>query len=221
MSLNDEYDLWWSVLTWLLSQYTLTYVTMSPPNSRWSSLVFFLCVIAFVSCMFIFFLFFLKKLHLDLSVSSLFSLFLFCIFCIQFLANPSGNSLQIFVRSYMSSELRWQVFFSVWTRFHRLVIFGPTESFRYHRNMPLGATDFAIRKTVCHLLYISSDPAPLNESCPLQASQFHPLLCAESQGPNLYDEFQKALLGNWCQRGRERSHQSSRGRESLKDPRCC
>ena len=29
----------------------------------------------------------------------------------------------------MSSELRWQVFFSVWTRFHRLVIFGPTKSF--------------------------------------------------------------------------------------------
>ena len=113
----------------------------------------------------------------------------------------------------MSSELRWQVFFSVWTRFHRLVIFGPTESFRYHRNMPLGATDFATGKTVCHLFYISSDPALLNESCPLQASQFYPLLCAESQGPNLYDGFQKALLGNWCQRGRERSHQSLSLRE--------
>ena len=113
----------------------------------------------------------------------------------------------------MSSELRWQVFFSVWTRFHRLVIFGPTESFRCHRNIPLGATDFATGKTVCHLFYISSDPALLNESCPLQASQFYPLLCAESQGPNLYDGFQKALLGNWCQRGRERSHQSLSFRE--------
>ena len=99
--------------------------------------------------------------------------------------------------------------------------------------MPLGATDFAIKKTVCHLFYISSDPAPLNESCPLQASQFYPLLCAESQGPNLYDGFQKALLGNWCQRGRERSHQSlshqklitykgesTKGERILKDPRC-
>ena len=57
--------------------------------------------------------------------------------------------------------------------------------------MPLGATDFAIRKTVCHLFYISSDPAPLNESCPLQASQLYPLLCAESQGPNLFDGFQE------------------------------
>ena len=57
--------------------------------------------------------------------------------------------------------------------------------------MPLGATDFAIRKTVCHLFYISSDPAPLNESCPLQASQFYPLLCAESQGPNPFDRFQE------------------------------
>ena len=57
--------------------------------------------------------------------------------------------------------------------------------------MPLGATDFAIRKPPCHLFYISSDPAPLNESCPPQASQFYPLLCAESQGPNLFDEFQE------------------------------
>ena len=180
---------------------------MSPPNSRWSSLVF-LSVLLHLSHACLFSFSFSKKLHLDLSVSSLFSLFLFCIFCIQCLANPSGNSLQIFVRSYMSSELRWQVFFSVWTWFHRLVIFGPTESFRYHRNMPIGATDFATGKTVCHLFYISSDPALLNESCPLQASQFYPLLCAESQGPNLYDGFQKTLLGNWCQRGRERSHQT-------------
>src|SRR3954471_11012524 len=74
--------------------------------------------------------------------------------------------------------------------------------------MPLGATDFTTGKTVCHLFYISSDPAPLNESCPLQASQFYPLLCAESQGPNPFDRFQNALLGNRCQRGRERSHQS-------------
>ena len=95
-----------------------------------------------------------------------------------------------------------------WTRLHRFVIFGPTESFRYDRSIPLGATDFTTGKIVCHLFCVSSDPAPLNESCPLQASQFYPLLCAESQGPNLYDGFQKTLLGNWCQRGRERSHQS-------------
>ena len=118
----------------------------------------------------------------------------------------------------MSSELRWQVFSSVWTRFHRLVIFGPTESFQCHRNIPLGATDFATGKLVCRLFYISSDPALLNESCPLQASQFYPLLCAESQGPNLYDGFQKALLGNRCQRGRKRSHQSSRGEKVSRIP---
>ena len=78
-----------------------------------------------------------------------------------------------------------------WTRFHRIAIFGPTESLRYYRNMPLGATDFATGKTVCHIFYISSDPAPLNESCPLQASQFYSLLCTESQGPNLFDGFQE------------------------------
>ena len=37
---------------------------------------------------------------------------------------------------------------------------------------------------------------------------FLSLLCAVSQGPNPFDRFQKTLLGNWCQRGRESSHQS-------------
>ena len=37
---------------------------------------------------------------------------------------------------------------------------------------------------------------------------FLSLLCAVSQGPNPFDRFQKTLLGNWCQRGRERWHQS-------------
>ena len=53
------------------------------------------------------------------------------------------------------------------------VIFGPTESFRSNRSIPLGATDFTTGKTVCHLFCVSSDPAPLNESCPLQASHFY------------------------------------------------
>ena len=156
---------------------------MSPPNSRWSSLVFFSVLLHLSHACLVSFSFSKKKLHLDLSVSSLFSLFLFCIFCIQFLANPSGNSLQIFVRSYMSSELRWQVFSLRWTRFHRFVIFGPTEYFRYNRSIPLGATDFTTGKTVCHLLCVSSDPAPLNESCPLQASHFYHffVLCLKDQ----------------------------------------
>ena len=97
--------------------------------------------------------------------------------------------------------------------------------------MPLGATDFAIRKTVCHLFYISSDPAPLNESCPLQASQFYPLLCAESQGPNLFDGFQEKPSWKLMSKGereitskliiREReitSKQSTKGERILKDP---
>ena len=99
------------------------------------------------------------------------------------------------------------------TRFHRFVVFGPTDSFRYNRSIPLGATDFTTGKSVCHLFYDSSDPAPLNESCPLQASHFYHLPCAVTQGPNPFDRFQKNLLGNWCQRGRERSHQSLSFRE--------
>ena len=60
-----------------------------------------------------------------------------------------------------------------WTRLHRFVVFGPTESFRCNRSLQLSATDFTIGKTVCHLFCVSSDPAPLNESCPLQASHFY------------------------------------------------
>ena len=101
-----------------------------------------------------------KKLHLDF----------FFLFCSAF---PASNSLQILVRSYLSSELRWQVFSLRWTRFHRLVIFGPTEFFRYNRSIQLGATDFTTGKIVRHLFCVSSDPAPLNESCPLQASHFY------------------------------------------------
>ena len=42
---------------------------------------------------------------------------------------------------------------------------------------------------------------------------FLPLLCVVPQGPNPLDRFQKTLLGNWYQRGRERSHQSLSFRE--------
>ena len=50
---------------------------------------------------------------------------------------------------------------------------SPTEFFWYNRSIQLDATDFTTGKTVCHLFYVSSDPAPLNESCPLQASHFY------------------------------------------------
>ena len=92
-----------------------------------------------------------------------------------------------------------------WTRFHWLVIFGPTEFFRYNRSIQLSATDFTTGKTVCHLFCVSSVPAPLNESCPLQASHFYKCFVLW-----LKDQ---TLLGNWCQRGRERSHQSLSFRE--------
>ena len=147
-------------------------------------------VIAFVPCIFVSFFFKQKKLHLET-----FTLF-FLVFVLHISAS---NSLQIFQLIHCKSlwDLTWLVswgdkcFSLWWTRFHRIAIFGPTESLRYYRNMPLGATDFATGKTVCHIFYISSDPAPLNESCPLQASQFYSLLCTESQGPNLFDGFQE------------------------------
>ena len=100
-----------------------------------------------------------------------------------------------------------------WTRFHRFVVFGPTESFRYNRSIPLGATDFTTGKTVCHLFCVSSDPAPLNESCPLQASHFYKCFVLWLKDQTHSRQIPEALLGNWCQRGRERSHQSLSFRE--------
>ena len=123
------------------------------------------CALTFLSCI----LFSpLKKLHLDFFV-----FYLFCIPCIQFIANLSVNSLKILVRSYLSSELRWQVFSLRWTRFHLFVVSGPTESFRYNWSIPLGATDITTGRTFCHLFIFTFDPAPLNESCPLQESHFY------------------------------------------------
>ena len=157
---------------------------MSPPNSRWSSLVFF-SELLHLSLAYLF-PSFSNKTKTKTSSRNFHSFFWF-LFCI-FLHQIHCKSLW---------DLTWLVswgdkcFSLWWTRFHRIAIFGPTESLRYYRNMPLGATDFATGKTVCHIFYISSDPAPLNESCPLQASQFYSLLCTESQGPNLFDGFQE------------------------------
>ena len=52
-------------------------------------------------------------------------------------------------------------------------------------------------------------PAPLNDSCPLPAS--HSPCCFVlwlKDQTHLLQKSRRTLLGNWCQRGRERSHQS-------------
>ena len=109
---------------------------------KFSCVLFY--ALAFVSCIFVSPL---KKT----SSRFLFYFFLFCIPCIQFFANLPVNSFQILVRSYLSSELRWQVFSLWWTRSHRSVAFGPTEFFRCNRSTQLGATDFTTGKRACHL----------------------------------------------------------------------
>ena len=136
--------------------------------------------------------------------------FLFCIPCIQFIANPSVNSLQILVRFYLSSELRWRVFSLWWTRSHRSIVFGPTESFRWNRSIQLGATDFTIGKTACHLFLHSFWSSSTQWILSLTSIPFNLLLCSVTQGPKpSWQKSRRTLLGNWCQRGRERSsHQS-------------
>ena len=202
---------------------------MSPPNSRWSSLV------SFSELLHLFLAYLFPSLSNKKTSSRNLHFFLF-VFVLHISAS---NSLQIFQLIHCKSlwDLTWLVswgdkcFSLWWTRFHRIAIFGPTESLRYYRNMPLGATDFATGKTVCHIFYISSDPAPLNESCPLQASQFYSLLCTESQGPNLFDRFQEKPSWKLMSKGereitskliiREReitSKESTKGERILKDP---
>ena len=148
---------------------------------------------------------FQKKLHLDS-----FSVYL----CSAF---PASNSLQIFqlipCKSLwdlkVPSELRWQVFYCD--------ELGHTGLFSSAQPNSLGATEahnsvLPISLQERQLATYSCSPfapAPLNDSCPLPASHS---TCFVTQGPNpsaITQKSRRALLGNWCQRGRERSHQSS------------
>ena len=208
---------------------------MSPPNSRWSSLVFFY-VLLHLSHAYLFSFSFSKKkkLHLDLSVSSLFFLFLFCIFCIQFLANPPDNSLQIFVRSYMFSELRWQVFFSVLNsvsptcsfRSNRIFSVPPKYATRCHRlcnqknSLPLvlhffwsSSTQWILSSTSITILSFAL--CWVSRTKPIRRTPESPSWKLMSKGER---EITSKLAG---ERDHIKAHQSSRGRESLKDPRCC
>ena len=132
--------------------------------------------------------------------------------------------------------MRWQVFSLLWTRSHRFVIFSPTESSRCNRIIPLGATDFTTGKTFCHLFILTFDPAPLNESFPLQASHFYQcfVLCLKDQthsrqipeGPSwkLMSKGEREITSKLItSTGGERDLQGERilkKRVILKDPRC-
>ena len=101
-----------------------------------------------------------------------------------------------------------------WTRLHRFVIFGPTENFRCHR--------FHNRKNSLSLIlcfFWSSSTQWILSSTSIT---FLSLLYVVTQGSNPFTtnsrgrerlHLYQALLGNWCQRGRERSHQSLSFRE--------
>ena len=114
----------------------------------------------------------------------LFISFLFCIPCIQFIANLLVNSLQILVRSYFSSELRWQVFSLWWTRSHWSDAFGPTESSRCNQSTQLGATDFTAGKTACHLFLHSFWSSSTQWFLSSTNITFDLLLCSVTQGSN-------------------------------------
>ena len=122
---------------------------------------------------------FQKKLHIDffLFVCSAFSPF-------QFISHLSVNSLQILVRSYLSSELRWQVFSLWWTRPHRSVVFGPTKIFRCNRSTQLGVTDSIIGKPTCHLFLIPVCSSSTQWFLSSTSITFDFLLCCMTQGPN-------------------------------------
>ena len=152
-------------------------MTLSPTVSRWSFLVFFFCGLAFVSCIFVSPF---KKNFVYIS----FLFYLFSIPCIQFIANLLVNSLQILVRSYLSSELRWQVFSLWWTRSHRFVASGPTKSFRCNRSIPLGATDFTTGKPFCHLFLLYFWSSSTQWILSSTSITFLLVLCVVTQGPN-------------------------------------
>ena len=142
-----------------------------------------------------------KKLHLDF-----FLFYLFCIPYIQFIANLSVNSLQILVRSYLSSKLRWQVFSLWWTQSHRSLVFGLTEFFWCNLSIPLGATDFTTGKTFCHLFlhyFWSSSTQWILSSTSIT---FTLVLCAVTQGPNSFMTNSRRPFLEIDVKGGERDH---------------
>ena len=138
-------------------------MTLSPTNSRWSSLVFFSVLFHFSHA-------YLFPLSKKTSSRFIFCFILSCIPCIQFFANLSVNSLQILVRSYLSSELRWQVFSLWWTRSHRSFVSVQLNSFdatEAHNSVPpISLQERQLATCSC----IPFDLAPLNDSCPILAS---------------------------------------------------
>ena len=157
------------------------------------------CVFAFGSCIFV----------SPFKKNFIYIPFLFCLFyipCIQFIANIPVNSLQILVRSYLSSELRWQVFSLWWTRSHRSLVFGLTESFWCNRSKPLGATDFTTGKTFCHLFlhyFWSSSTQWILSSTSIT---FTLVLCAVTQGPNQFMTNSRRPFLEIDVKGGERDH---------------
>ena len=77
-----------------------------------------------------------------------------------------------------------------------------------NRSIPLGATISLQEK---QLATYSLIPLIQLHSMNLVLYKHHIFiiaLCCDSRTKPIHDKFQKTLLGNWCQRGRERSHQS-------------
>ena len=144
---------------------------------------------------------------LSKKTSSRFLFFLFVLHSlIQFIANLSVNSLQILVRSYLSSELRWQVFSLWWTRSHRFLVLGLTGIILCNRSIPLGATDFTTGKTFCHLFlhyFWSSSTLWILSSTSIT---FTLVLSAVTQGPNPFTTNSRRPFLEIDVKGGERDH---------------
>ena len=164
------------------------------------------CVIAFVSCKFISSLLFQKKLHLDLSVSSL------CL-CSAFSA---FNSLQILQVIHCKPLWDPTCLVSWGDKCFSLCKLGFTDLLFSVQPNPFGTTE------TFHSVPPTSQQEKQFATCSIfLLIQLHSMnlvlykhhifisaLFCDSRTKPIHDKFQKALLGNWCQRGRERSHQS-------------
>jgi len=114
-------------------------VTLSPPNSRWSSLVFF-SVFLHLSHAYLF--------PLSKKTSSRSFSFFSMLFVLHFLHPIHCKSLWDLI-----CPVSWgdKCFSLWWTRFHRFHVSGLAEDFRSNRSIQLGDTDFTTGKTFCHL----------------------------------------------------------------------
>ena len=169
-------------------------MTLSPPNSRWSSLVFF-SVFLHLSHAYLF--------PLSKKTSSRSFSFFSLLFVLHFLHPIHCKSLWDLI-----CLVSWgdKCFSLWWTRFHRFHVSGLAEDFRSNRSIQLGDTDFTTGKTFCHLFLLYSWSSSTQWILSSASITFTLMLCTVIQGPNPFTTNSRRPFLEIDVKGGERDH---------------